>query len=175
MKPLLASVAAAAALASTPAAAAQPHVIHADTWVGGLRVAHAMPADARARLGAPSTSRTERSLSCVQSWRRIGLVLRFLDLSERRPCRSGVLVTATITSRSHWRTAVGLRVGDSAARVRRLYPRARFRRGFAQWTGYWLVPRRTCVEVGAQPYPGLLARVRDGRVHALVAGTTACE
>lgn len=175
MKPLLVSFVAVAALVSPAAAAAQPHVIHADRWVGGLQVARATPADARARFGPPSTSRTELPYSCVESWRRIGLVLRFLDLSERRPCRGGVLVTATITSRGHWRTAVGLRVGDQVARVRRLYPYARFRRGFAPWTGYWLVPRRTCAEVGAQPYPGLLARVRDGRVRALVAGTTACE
>jgi hypothetical protein len=165
-----------AALLAPAGASAQPFVIHGDTWVGGLEVARATPADARARFGTPSTSRVEDARSCVQSWRRIGLVARFLDLSGGAPCRTGVLVTATITSRGYWRTAVGLRVGDPVARVRLLYPRARLRgSGFPPGAGYWLVTRRTCAEVGAQPYPGLLARVRGGRVHALVAGTAACE
>jgi hypothetical protein len=173
--PVLAA-AAAALLAPAAAGAAPPSVIHADKRVGGLEVARATPAEARARFGAPSTSRVELGRSCVQSWRQIGLVLRFLDLSGGQPCRSGVLVVATVTSRGHWRTAVGLRVGDPVSRVQRLYPQARLRgRGFLPWTGYWLVTRRTCAEVGAQPYPGLLARVRGGRVHALVAATTACE
>jgi hypothetical protein len=172
---LLVACTALAAQGAAAAAAAQPHVIHSDKWVGGLQVARATPADARARFGAPSTSRTEFGRSCVQSWRRAGVVLRFLDLSGGAPCRSGVLVTATVTSRRNWRTAVGLRVGDPVSRVRSLYPRARLRGGFQPWAGHWLVTRRTCAEVGGQPYPGLLARVRDGRVHALVVATTACE
>ena len=86
-----------------------------------------------------------------------------------------MLLRATVTSRGAWRTAVGLRVGDGVGRLKRLYPRARYRRGPGGSTGYWLVTRRTCELGGRQPYPGLLARVRDGRVAALVAGTTACE
>jgi hypothetical protein len=99
---------------------------------------------------------------------------KFLDFSGDA-CEAGVLVTATITSRSAWRTAVGLRVGDSVARLRWLYPRARLHGAAGPSRGYWLVSRRTCAEVGSLPFPGLLARIRVGRVAALVAGTTACE
>ena len=74
-----------------------------------------------------------------------------------------------------WRTAVGLRVGDSAARLRRLYPRARLRTGLAGDSGYWLVTRQVCAEVGGGAYPGLLARMKGGRVAALVARSSVCD
>ncbi|HJV30446.1 MAG TPA: hypothetical protein VJ645_08005 [Gaiellaceae bacterium] len=113
-------------------------------------------------------------MECNAAWKRIGLKLAFLDFSGRA-CADGVLVTATITSRSAWRTAVGLQVGDSVARLGLLYPRASLHRSAPPWTGYWLVTRRTCAEVGSLPYPGLLARARNGRVTALVAGTAPCD
>jgi hypothetical protein len=156
-------------------AAPSPYVLQGDTNVGGVRIARADLADARARFGPPSTTRREQTIACVASWKRIGLTLTFLDLSGRNPCRTGILIRATITSRGAWRTAKGLRKGDSVARLRRLYPRARYRRHIAPWTGYWLVTRRACELGGFEPFPGLLARVRDGRVTALVAATTACE
>ncbi len=159
-----------------PAAAATPAlVIQGDKAVAGLQIARGTAANARARFGAPSSVRARLPHSCFMRWNRIGLSLTFLDLSEGRPCRSGVLVTATVTSRAHWRTALGLRVGDSIARLERLFPRATLHRNEGPWTGYWLITRRTCAEVGGQPFPGLLARVRSGRVSALVSGTTACE
>ena len=81
----------------------------------------------------------------------------------------------TVTGRAAWRTAVGLRVGDTAARLRKLYPRARLRTGFAGDSGYWLVTRQVCAEVGGGAYPGLLARMRAGRVSALVARSSVCD
>jgi hypothetical protein len=81
----------------------------------------------------------------------------------------------TVTGRSTWRTAVGLRVGDPVARVGALYPQARLRRGFAGDSGYWLVTRQVCAEVGGGSYPGLLARVRAGRISALVARISVCD
>jgi hypothetical protein len=166
----------AAALPAAPGLAASPPlVIQGDHAVAGLRVSRAMLDDARTRLGSPSTVRSRASgVECNAAWKRIGLKLAFLDFSGRA-CADGVLVTATITSRSAWRTAVGLQVGDSVARLRRLYPRASLHRSAAPWTGYWLVTRRTCAEVGSLPYPGLLARARSGRVTALVAGTAPCD
>jgi hypothetical protein len=165
-----------AVLAVTGAARAAPapYVLHGDTSVGGLRIARADLADARARFGAPSATRRVQ-VECVATWRRIGLTLAFLELSGGDPCRAGALVRATITSRADWRTAKGLRKGDSVARLRALYPRARYRGHIHAWTGYWLVTRRACELGGFEPFPGLLARVRDGRVTALVAATTACE
>jgi hypothetical protein len=80
----------------------------------------------------------------------------------------------TVTGRAAWRTALGLRVGDAVARLRSLYPHARLKgQGFDR--GYWLVTRQICAEVGGGSYPGLLARVRSGRVSALVAGISICD
>jgi hypothetical protein len=166
----------AAVLLTVPAAAASPpYVVQGDRAVGGLQIARGTLAQARQRFGPPATARSRASgVECIADWIRIGLRLAFLDFSGRA-CQDGVLVTATITSRSAWRTAVGLRVGDPVARVRRLYPRASLHPASPPWSGYWLVTRRTCAEAGAIPYPGLLARVWDGRVAALVAGTAPCD
>ena len=172
---VLLALAAAALTASTAPAAVTPYVIQGDRSVGGVRIARADLADARARFGAPSATRRDGPAACIASWRRLGLTLAFLDLSGRNPCRTGILVRATITSRGAWRTGKGLRKGDSVTRLRRLYPQASYRRHIAPWTGYWLVTRRACELGGYEPFPGLLARVRDGRVVALVASTTACE
>ena len=160
---------AAAAPAPTP-----PLVIQGDRVVAGVPILTSR-ATIQARLGAPDSARRTGEYSCRLVWRRLGLTMSLLDLSTGRPCRAGVLQAATVTSRA-WRTTKGLRVGDSVSRLRRLYPAARLRDpGFPPWRGYWLVTRRTCVEVGAQPYPGLLARVGGGRVRALVVQVTACE
>jgi hypothetical protein len=171
---VLLALGAAAFSAATATAAVTPYVVQGDTSVGGVRIARADLADARARFGATSAARRDGP-SCIASWRRLGLTLAFLDLSGGNPCRAGILVRATITSRGAWRTGKGLRKGDSVARLRRLYPHASYRRHIAPWTGYWLVTRRACELGGYEPFPGLLARVRNGRVAALVASTTACE
>ena len=175
VRALMIAAAAAVLLAMPAAAASPPYVIQGDRAVGGLRIAHGTLAQARQRFGPPSTVRSRASgVECNAVWNRVGLRLAFLDFSGRA-CQDGVLVTATITSRSAWRTALGLRVGDSIARIRRLFPRATLHPASPPWTGYWLVTRRTCAEVGAIPYPGLLARVRGGRVTALVSGTAPCD
>jgi hypothetical protein len=166
---------AAACAATAAAAAASSYVIVGDRAVGGVGIGHGTVAKARAAFGAPSSVRAQSAQVCVARWSSIGLTMRFLDFAGT-PCRSGGLVTAVVTSRMAFRTTPGLRVGDSTARLKRIYPGARFRTDpHAPWTGYWLIPRRTCNEVGRLPYPGLLARVRAGRVIALVAQTTACE
>ena len=149
-------------------------MIAGDRLVAGLEIGRSGAEEARAALGAPSTLRRAGPAACVAAWRPLGATLRFVAF-EGRPCARGVLLTATVTRRAGWRTARGLRVGDPVARVRRLYPGARFRRAPAGWTGWWLVPRRACAEVGSAPYPGLLARVARGRVAAIVAASTACE
>ena len=171
---LAASVA--SVLSAVPAfAASPPYVIQGDRAVAGLQIGRGTLADARARFGPTSSVRSRAAgVECDARWSRLGLKLTLLDFSGRA-CRDGVLIGATVTNRSAWRTAVGLRVGDSVARLTRLYPRARLHPASPPWTGYWLVTRRTCAEVGAIPYPGLLARVRDSRVTAIVAGTAPCD
>jgi hypothetical protein len=163
-----------AATAATAAAAPAPHVIQSDRSAGGIVIAHSKPAAVVALFGRPSSQRADGP-SCLMYWKRPKLAIRFLDFA-RPPCTNGVAAVMTITSRLHWRTAVGLRVGDPVARVWRLYPKASLQRGmFTPFAGYWLVTRRACAEVGGAPYPGLLARARNGRVSALILSTTACE
>jgi hypothetical protein len=162
--------------AAVPASAAAPsYVIHGDRSVAGLQVARATSADAVARLGAPTSTTPQPPYGCVKQWRPLGLTLAFVDLTARNACRDGVLLRATARSRAHWRTAKGLRVGDPVSRLQRLYPAAKVRPNQGEWTGYWLVVRRTCELGGRHPYPGLLARVQAGRVSAIVSGTLACE
>jgi hypothetical protein len=163
------------AATAVTAAAPAPYVIRGDTHVAGLAIARSTPADAKRRFGPPTTVRRSPPYSCVLTWRNIGVTLRYIDFGGGGACKHGALLAATIVSRTRWRTSVGLRVGDSTVRLRKLYPRARIRRASPQWSGYWLITRRACVEVGRAPYPGLLARVHSGRVTAIVAQTAACE
>lgn len=150
------------------------HVIQGDRNAGGIKIGRSTPAQVRRLFGAPSSSRVESAQSCVQSWKGVRLVVTFFTF-EGKPCTKGVALIVTVTSRSAWRTAAGLRVGDPVARVRALYPRARFRTGFAGDTGYWLVTRQICAEVGGGSYPGLLARIRAGRVSAFVSRIAVCD
>ena len=158
----------AAVAAAAVAAPAPTRVIQGDRVVGGLRVAHATRAPSSGRR----RRRARRGVSCVVTWRGLGARLEFLDF-EGQGCARGVVVVATVTSRSAWRTSVGLRVGDSTTRLRRLFPRASFHSGSP--AGYWLVTRRRCAEAGGGAFPGLLARVRAGRVTALVVTAGVCE
>jgi hypothetical protein len=162
----------AAALALT--AAPPQHVIQGDRTAGGIRIARSTPSDVKKLFGAPSTSKARSARDCVESWKGARLAVTFFTF-EGKPCTKGVALIVTVTGRAAWRTAVGLRVGDSAARLRTLYPRARLRRGFAGGSGYWLLTRQVCAEVGGGAYPGLLARMRNGRVAALVARSSVCD
>lgn len=165
---------AAAAVAVSAAGAGGVQVIQGDRNAGGIRIARSSPADVRKLFGAPSTSRALSAQSCLQSWKPARLAVHFFTF-EGKPCVRGAALIVTVAGRAGWRTAVGLRVGDRAPRLRALYPRARLRTGFAGDSGYWLVTRQVCAEVGGGSYPGLLARMRNGRVSALVARSSVCD
>ena len=174
MTRLLVLLASVLALAGAALAAAPVNVIQGDRSAGGIRVARSTPADVKRLFGAPSTSRARSAQDCIQSWKRVRLAVTFFTF-EGKPCSQGVALIVTITSRPAWRTVLGLRVGDSAARLRSLYPKARLRTGFSGDSGYWLVTRKVCAEVGGGAYPGLLARMKAGRVSALVARSSVCD
>lgn len=163
-----------AALAGAALGAGPVHVIHGDQNAGGIRIVRSTPADVKRIFGAPSTSRSSFPQACLQSWKGARLAVQFFTF-EGKPCVAGVALIVTVTGRAAWRTAVGLRVGDPAARVRALYPRARLRTGVAGDSGYWLVTRQICAEVGGGSYPGLLARMQRGRVSALVVRSSVCD
>ena len=157
--------------ASGFAAAAPTYVLQADHRAGPVVLARSTLPQASAALGRPGVVRRHGS-TCSASWRALGLAAQFVVIGAdpRDPCKAGVGVVVTLTSRARWRTARGLRVGDAAARARRLYPRA-VRHG----SSLWLVTRHACSEVGGTAYPGLLARLRAGRVAALVATAGICD
>lgn len=83
-------------------------------------------------FGQPSSRGTDNPLAsnlCTVRWRRLGLDIGFAT-SAPRPCGPtrrgrGAWYGATVYT-PRWYTEKGLRVGDSVARIRRLYPRARF-------------------------------------------------
>jgi hypothetical protein len=165
-----------AALAGAASAAAPVHVIQGDRNAGGIRIARSTPADVKQLFGPASSGRTSSASpqSCVRIWSALRLEVEFFSF-ESNPCLRGVALTVTVRSRAAWRTALGLRVGDSAARLRALYPKAPLRTGFAGDSGYWLVTRQVCAEVGGGAYPGLLARMQRSRVSALVARSSVCD
>jgi hypothetical protein len=88
--------------------------------------------DAVKVFGMPSSRGTDypgESNLCRVRWQRLGLEMGYAH-SSPNPCalkkvRAAAWYGATIYSR-RWRTERGLRVGDSVARLRRLYPKARF-------------------------------------------------
>ena len=162
------------AVALVLTAAPPQHVIQGDRTAGGIRIARSTPADVKRLFGAPTTSRVTSPRTCGQSWKDARLTVTFFTF-EDKPCVRGVALIVTVTGRTAWRTGLGLRVGDSAARLQTLYPKASLRTGFAGETGYWLVTRQVCAEVGGGDYPGLLARMRNGRVSALVARSSVCD
>jgi hypothetical protein len=154
-------------------AAAVSLVITGDRSFAGVRIG-APAARALTVLGTPDSRKRIGPYECRMTWRAYGLTVRLLDLERKAPCR-GAIMTATIASR-RWRTTKGIRVGSSVATLQRGFPRARrVTATIPEWRGWWLITRRACVEVGAQPFPGLLARTRGSRITALVLATTACE
>ncbi len=154
------------------------YVIRGDTSIGGVHLGRTTAPQAAVKFesgGARSLHR--RPNSCLVSWPRIGLAIDFgtLGSDPTDPCHGGTAFVATVTSRSVWRTAVGLRVGDNAKRLRQLYPHAQLHLAEGAATGYWLVVRHTCAEVGGSADPGLLARVQRGHVTAFVGSVGICD
>ena len=157
------AVAATLALAAVAAGATASPVIQGDYRIGTFAVKRDGSLRGMIRaFGEPSSAR-RRGEVCYLAWRPVGLRATFYNLGGFDPCSRarGRFGTATMTGRS-WRTSVGLRIGDSARRLRSLFPRAG--RHGAWW---WLVTRKTPFGLGGE-YPGLAAKVVRGRVAAFV-------
>ncbi len=118
-------------------------------------------------LGQPTSRGADAQVSaCTVRWTRLGLELRFASIAPD-PCSPASLSQsawsgATVYARA-WRTNKGLRLGDSVARLRSLYPKARYRDRPPAPPSWLLVFRAG--EVGLTVY--LQAYVWGGRVTAL--------
>jgi hypothetical protein len=122
------------------------------------------PAAVRA-FGQPSAHAAGEPGSCVARWPSLGLQMTFSSAAPA-PCSPTSLGRAVwfgaTVSGVRWRTDRGLRIGDSLATLRRLYPQAYLRKQPslpAAWILVWIRG-----EVGPTVY--LQAAVRSGRVAA---------
>ena len=124
-----------------PAAAARPGGMiqtgpNGVTALGSWHVStHATFPSAVRALGAASAVHAHNSgTSCTGTgtWSGLGLRVLFTSFGGDPYCQGARAQTGTISGaagRRHWRTARGLRVGDSLGRLTRLYPGAIKERG----------------------------------------------
>ena len=83
-------------------------------------------------LGAPNRVALHGSSTCTGTWSGLGLRILFTTFGGGSGCRAAFAQTGTISGvagAKRWRTARGLRVGDSLGKVVRLYPGAVKERG----------------------------------------------
>jgi hypothetical protein len=117
----------------------------------------------------------------VASWRSLGVRMTLVTFGgmprgETGCTRPDLIWISTIrVVGKRWYTSKTLRIGDSVARLRSLYPHAIATKGVRGWygRGYWLVTRRrACIGVcGSAKWvtaPVLVAEARDGRVSSIV-------
>ena len=170
---ILAAVWLASALAAAPAAAARPGgVIRTGpdgvTALGSWHVSthSTFPAAVRALGPASEVHAHSSGTSCTGTgiWSGLGLRIVFTSFGGGSYCQSVRAQKGTISGvagRRHWRTARGLRVGDSLGKLKRLYPRAIKGRG--AWT---IVYSLHAVIAEGSRLDIVTASVKAGRVSA---------
>lgn len=122
-----------------------------------------------AAFGLPSSRGTEyHSNLCTVRWNGAGIDVGFA--SRLSPCaRVNLARGAWYGMRlwgARWHTLRGLRVGDPASRVKRIYPKATFHTKPPQPPSYWIATWR--LEPDTPLSPLLEAEISGGRVAALV-------
>jgi hypothetical protein len=174
-------IAAAFAAAVTASGAVGPYGIRADpAQVGPYRVRD----DPTMRgiigsFGPPTSCRRTSRNSSIATWNGPGLRVSFVTFGGVPPGRTsctyrGMPINWIRASGRRWRTAVGMRPGDSILGVRRRYPRARYdARPGQPWPtpAYWLVHSRQRCVVGQCPsryhqVPKLIAVLRSQYVQS---------
>ena len=143
-----------------------PWRVQANPSLAGAIAAFGAPARCRKVTGLPGFASVE--------WQGLGLRAIFGTYGSggARPCHATrrVRLDNARASSKEWQTGRGLRVGDSVAKLRRLYPQARLRtytRGVARVRGWWLVVRTSRVP-DRHSVPALLATAQGGRVTGFV-------
>ena len=133
---LAAALAVAAGLAAPSPADAESFVIKARGSQTGPGVVRAIgdfkpsrdpKLSAAIRAYGQPTSRSGGGELCRVRWADIGVRSRFQNFGAVDSCqaRHGLAQKAVVNGDRPWRTAKGLRLGDTIARLTRLYPRAR--------------------------------------------------
>ena len=138
-------------------------VIQGDTKLGRFEVKRdGTLRGAIAAFGRPASLRRS-GVTCYARWPSIRLRITFYNLGGRNPCqpKSGYFSRAEIVGRD-WHTRSGLKIGDPLRALTVLYPRARPHPPY-----WWLVVRRSPFGLGGS-YPGLSAKIQNGRVVAFV-------
>jgi hypothetical protein len=131
-------------------------VVHGDAYIGAFPVRRDGTRVGLVRaFGRPTTLR-HTVTGCRARWPQLGMRVDLYNLGRGDRCK--FFRKAVLTGR-RWQTAKGLRIGDSLARARELFPRAR-RHGV--WM--WLIPR--FYSVGDRHYAGLAAKLALDRVVA---------
>ena len=141
-------------------ALAAPLPVHGTDSIGAFTVHHGTLGKARAVFGRPTSMNQEKG-GCAVAWP--GLRIRFYTLFHDDQCRADSSFESAEITRA-WRTERGLWQGDTLARARTLYPKARtVRRAFGP-TALGLAVRFSQA-IGDY---GLAARTQNGRVTTLV-------
>ena len=120
-----------------------------------------------AAFGLPSSRRAESNL-CTVRWAGTGIDINFA--SRPNACARAQLTHGAWYGMRlwgpRWHTLKGLRIGDAAGRVKKLYPRAALHTTPRGLPSYWLASWR--LEPGTPLSPLVEAQLRGGRVSAVV-------
>ena len=183
-----AAVAIAASVAGEAQASGEPLLVRAGAnfqRVGGFLVrSDPTYRGAIQAFGNASSCRLVRGspANAIALWRSIGVRISLVTYGGMPEGETGCTAPdlihidrITLTGK-RWRTARGLKVGDSGYRLRQLYRLARYRHLGASYfpNSYFLVQVRQRCRIGdctGTPFldvPRLVARMRDGRVSAIV-------
>lgn len=108
-------------------------------------------------FGAAGSTRPAGGV-CLLRWQNQGVAVLGVGGD---PCGGDAGVRWVRLTGAGWRTGAGLAVGDTVARLRSLYPRARTR-GIQRWLVWGRDPGSSTIR------PRLRAEIRNGRVRALV-------
>ena len=141
-------------------ALAAPLPVHGTDSIGAFRIHGGTLGQARAAFGKPASMHQEQG-GCAVAWP--GLRIRFYTLFHDEQCRADSSFESAEITRA-WRTDRGLKQGDTVARARSLYPKARtVRRTFGP-TALGLAVEFSQA-IGDY---GLAARTQGGKVTTLV-------
>lgn len=132
------------------------YVIVRDVTVGGFPRAGTVR-QAIEVFGAPTTQEKGAFDKCTLSWRSHGVVMEtYYTNAISDPCGPDGRHSKTTVTDRRWRTSTGLKIGDQLGKLRQLYPKAQ-----KDAPGTW---RLTTRPLAGLPFPGLEARLKNGRV-----------